>query len=136
MRLARIHIYFGTAILPDRNLGDEETGHDSIEVEIGENEQVKEVELVKQGPAYERREETDAEFEQRTDPDWQDEVDRTVRQLGGTRVPTSLSKKMVNVRKQGYSSFRYRFVTLEEIDHVQGDDVTDAEVVGELPAPE
>lgn len=133
MRRARIHIYYGTCELPRRELDDQETAHDVIDIDIGESESVKEVELVKQGPVYRQRMETDEEALARA---IHVESSRdTVKEIGGTFTGnTSPTPKLVNERVKGYDAYRYRIVTLEEVDHIAVEEgVQEAEVVGELP---
>ena len=129
---------FGTTILPDRNLGDDETGHDIIDVDIGENEEIKEVELVKAGAAYRRRMQTTGEALKSVEL-WED-GQAVVREMGAEPAPHPKGQpRMVNERVKGYSQWRYRLVTLEQIDVdalEAGEEITDAEVVegSERPA--
>jgi hypothetical protein len=133
MRVARIHIRLGTCQLPDRDLGDNEVAHDIIQVEIGDNEEIKEVELVKQGAVYRRRMQTQEEAVQSVEL-WED--GQTIgRELVSDFESAPHPKgrpRMVNERIKGWHSYRYRLVTLEITETAElgvGEEVVDAQIV-------
>jgi hypothetical protein len=136
-RIARVHIYLGTTILPQRELGDDETAHDIIECEIGPHEEVKELELVKVGPAYTRRMQTDDEAQQSKEL-WAD-GQHIGRELMSdfTPAPAPTGPRLINERVKGHDRYRYRIVTLEQTD-IAGDAeaIEEAVPVPELPGPE
>jgi hypothetical protein len=141
MKNVKIHIYLNTVILPKRDGDDTDIGHDIIECEIGDNEEVKELELVTRGePVYTQDLETR-----------QEAIDRAemvsgsrglVQQLGGvftgntSPVPRQRNRKVPNAVK-----YRCRIITMEVIENVvDGDtnpgalesgEIVDAEVVKE-----
>lgn len=100
MRKARIHIYFTTIELPNRNLEDIEFAHDVIDIDIGENERVVQVDIVDR-PVYRRV---------KAAP----QPDSNIADL----APIVLKERTVNVRDKTVSSFRARIATIEEIDAV------------------
>lgn len=132
MRKARIHIYFGTTLLPKRELQDQETGHDVIEVDIGPNENVMQLDLEKQPGVYHRRLETDAEVQRRLDMAPGNR--QIVAELGGTYTGDERpAPKMINERLKNMESFRYRIVTLEQVDALALDTaVEDATVIDDV----
>lgn len=131
MKRARIHVYLGTTLVPKRNLQDNETAHDIIEIDIGDNEEVRELELFEQKGVYRQRMETPEEAVKRAQlvagsRGW-------VQSLGGeftgntTPVPKQITERMKEM-----TSYRYRLVTCEVtevIDSGEAEEVQDADIV-------
>ena len=132
MRRARVHIYLGTTVLPKRDLDDVETAHDIIDVDIGENEKVMQLDLEPQSASYQRRMETPAEVQRRLG--LVSDGQAVVRQMGGHFTGDFSPKpKMINVRvNKDMQAYRYRIVTLEHVDSIELEEgVADVEVVEE-----
>ena len=133
MRRARIHIYLGTALLPKRELDDQETAHDIIDVDIGEGEKVMQLDLEPQRATYIRRMETTEETQRRLE--MMSDGRALVEQIGGVYTgDTSPKPKMVNERvNKNMQAYRYRIVTLEHVDLVGiepgGGEIVDAQVI-------
>jgi hypothetical protein len=119
MRKARIHIYFSTITLPNRKLSDVEQAHDVIDIDIGPNERVVQVDLV-EGAVYNK-----AYAPPSGDPQMHE------------LVPETMFGRKVTVRNRSLSTFRARVATIEEIDAVNEEEFllslpegsTEAEIV-------
>lgn len=133
MRRARIHIYLGTALMPKRQLDDQETAHDIIDVDIGESETVMQLDLEPQRATYIRRMETTEEAQRRLD--MMGDGRALVEQVGGVFTgDTNPAPKMVNERvNKDMQAYRYRIVTLEHVDFAaiedSGTEMADAQVI-------
>lgn len=119
-RIARIHIYLGTFELPKRDLGDQEVAHDVIDLQIGDNESVMQMDLVEQ-PVYRRRMQTTEEAA----------VSAGNRALFGGR--SEVVAREVTDHLKSMVGYRYRVVTLEHTDALDhsSEEVHDAQIVDE-----
>lgn len=114
MKAVKIHIYLNTVILPRRHLDDTDIGHDIIETMIGDNEEVKECELVGRGePVYEEFQQTGAEARA---------ARSEVGLLGGSA--RTRSRKVPDMVK-----YRCRIITMEVVEGVVGSDAIEQEAL-------
>lgn len=126
MRRAIIHMRFGTTLLPRIEESDDQTHHHTVEIDIGDNEEVKELELVKLGPAYQQRMQTDEEAEQSREL-WEDgQIIGRELSSSFTPSPRPSGPRRINERIKGVDRYRYRLVTLEQVE-----EVVDAHVIEE-----
>jgi hypothetical protein len=108
MRRARIHIYFTTIELPNRNLEDIDFAHDVMDFDIGDNERVVQVDVVDR-PVYRK-----ATAPAQKPDEWTD------------LTPQVLHERTVTVRDKTMSAFRTRVVTIEEVDAVEVDQFSES----------
>lgn len=137
-RKAKIHMYFGTCVLPKRDLNDWEVAHDVIEVNIGDNEVVQQMDLELQKGTYRRRMETQEEADKRAGLVESSRAD--VAALGGVFTGDMRPiPKMINERLKDMETYRYRLVTLEQSDALDSpsEEIQDAvEVPAEGESPD
>jgi hypothetical protein len=119
-------MYFATVQLPNRRLGDIEKAHDAVDIEIGDNERIIQVDLIEQ-PWYTQGQKPEG-FR---DPEGNQRNPMTNEIIPNPRMET------VNVRDKTKTSYRLRVATKEEIDYSDASDlptlpsgeVVDAEVI-------